>query len=510
MHSKKRKLERENTSESLSSLPKRLCQIKISDHQTKTAILKARRKLNKYHVNDRNRKRTNDQKIFSRTANDNTNQSQSSRQDETIYQNAKNTERAYSNHEEKTLMTGYYFNADLNRYFKIPKPGTPYYKNYLEVVAKNNNRSPKPVSNHTNLEIVAKPKISANFFHTMANREIVSTPLRIRSLCELNVKRLTKCTTFATQTNGTECNDLQINPSASLLIAGMKNGAITLQEILSTGKNRLTLASRALVIENSPVTSLRWSKDTTLPLLCGSLLGGVTSGQLKLFDCELNERFSMRLRYGSLWCAEWAPNNEYLSLGVSQGALLLHIETNRMSPCWTKRSDVFAQTFNSTGQLLLNGSRDGCIRTIDTRIPLSKATGGSHARILRHHSPICCLRFLLSDENYILANSMNGNIQRWDRRLSKCVQIWKCQNDAELLKFTVDRNEEYVIAGGKDNFLTIWSLKTGDVVQKIGALPQRVVTSVFEHMWCNNTIFQPALFFVNEDRFVYFDGMGTT
>jgi hypothetical protein len=41
---------------------------------------------------------------------------------------------------------------------------------------------------------------------------------------------------------------------------------------------------------------------------------------------------------------------------------------------------------------------------------MSKANGGSHAQILRHHSPICCLRFLVSDENYILANSMNGNV----------------------------------------------------------------------------------------------------
>jgi hypothetical protein len=79
-----------------------------------------------------------------------------------------------------------------------------------------------------------------------------------------------------------------------------------------------------------------------------SLLGGYTSGELKLFDCELNEKFSMRLRFGSLWCSEWSPQCDYLSLGISQAALLFHIETNRITHCFTKRSDVFAQTFNST------------------------------------------------------------------------------------------------------------------------------------------------------------------
>lgn len=44
----------------------------------------------------------------------------------------------------------------------------------------------------------------------------------------------------------------------------------------------------------------------------------------------------------------------------------------------------------------------------DLRVPMSRAIGGSHTKILRHYSPICYVRFLSTDENYILANSMNG------------------------------------------------------------------------------------------------------
>jgi hypothetical protein len=137
------------------------------------------------------------------------------------------------NNTENIVKSGYYFNPELNRYFKIPKPGTPFYKNYLEVLSKNKNPLSTTSTTSTTLANSKSNSIqkstSKNVFLTVLKRERDSHLSQLTKQCavNLNVKRLVKYNTFPTQTSGTECSDLRVNPHGTFLVAGMKNGVVT-------------------------------------------------------------------------------------------------------------------------------------------------------------------------------------------------------------------------------------------------------------------------------------------
>ena len=71
------------------------------------------------------------------------------------------------------------------------------------------------------------------------------------------------------------------------------------------------------------------------------------SGMITIFDMTFHARHSVTLTKGSLWTSEWSPTTEYISLGISGCGLLMETKTNKLTRIWTKKSDVFAQKFNS-------------------------------------------------------------------------------------------------------------------------------------------------------------------
>jgi WD repeat-containing protein 21A len=86
------------------------------------------------------------------------------------------------------------------------------------------------------------------------------------------------------------------------------------------------------------------------------------------------------------------------------------IKTNKFTSIWTNKSDVFYQQWDSTSTLLFNGSRDGCVRTVDVRSPEALYRGTISAE-LHNTSSVCCIK-LLTDENYLLSASIDGMVTR--------------------------------------------------------------------------------------------------
>lgn len=71
-------------------------------------------------------------------------------------------------------------------------------------------------------------------------------------------------------------------------------------------------------------------------------------GVLCLFKEEMLEPMSrVPLHYGSLWCHEWSPQADIISMGTDQCALIVDIAHERFTKIFTDKNDVFCQQFSS-------------------------------------------------------------------------------------------------------------------------------------------------------------------
>jgi len=207
-------------------------------------------------------------------------------------------------------------------------------------------------------------------------------------------------------------------------------------------------------------TSLRWCpyKDSIFSV---TSLGGPDTGGCLSFCEKKGTKSEIFLDGRSLWTAEWAPQSNYMSLGCSGGAMLMEINTSLISS-FTTKSDVFSQQFDNKGNVFINGSRNGKIQTFDVRVSPLKTE--SHPKVMRQKSSISDLKLLRRDENYLLAESMDGVIGMWDRRQSKLMKSFqgmKCE--IAHLKFDLDEKEEFLFAGDADKKLRIWNLHSPTV-----------------------------------------------
>jgi WD repeat-containing protein 21A len=69
-----------------------------------------------------------------------------------------------------------------------------------------------------------------------------------------------------------------------------------------------------------------------------------------------------------------------------------------------------------------------------------------------------------SDENYLLASAMNGVIQQWDRRMVEngAVRTYEGHSNTHTsLQMGVDPSETFLVSGGEDRAVRIWSLTSG-------------------------------------------------
>ncbi|MCH90225.1 DDB1- and CUL4-associated factor 4-like, partial [Trifolium medium] len=82
-------------------------------------------------------------------------------------------------------------------------------------------------------------------------------------------------------------------------------------------------------------------------------------------------------------------------------------------------------------------------------------------------SSISCLASLKFDDQYFLASSMDGSIKLYDRRMLQrsAVQSYEGHvNSHTQIQLGIDPDERYVMSGGEDCKLRIWSIKSGELL----------------------------------------------
>ncbi|XP_059437328.1 uncharacterized protein LOC132170380 isoform X3 [Corylus avellana] len=198
----------------------------------------------------------------------------------------------------------------------------------------------------------------------------------------------------------------------------------------------------------------------------------------------------------SVWTADCNFNGSQAVTGTNLGAALVDLETGVRSWVCRSKSDVFALQFIQSGNAILCGLRNGVIVTVDVR----EKQVGSSARLIRHritHAPldktvgnstrklfelsgniypscnvkmpssISSLVSLQFDDHYFLASSMDGSVKLYDHRLIQrgAVQSYEgLVNSHTRIQLAVDPSEKFVMSGGEDCKLRLWSIKSGELL----------------------------------------------
>lgn len=410
-------------------------------------------------------------------------------------------------------LPGYYYDPDVNRYFKLPPSGTVMYKKYQEVLKKIAEKEQKQqeetkqreekerIDRGVNISILSSKYKSP--LSTIMRRETGSSQrpkeFMAKSLGSL-FKRIERRYRFPWPLGDTECYDMISVANGERLVTGLRDGQMMIDEL--EWKDNDIHVNGLCTTESSSISSVGYSSIFE-PIYSATILGGGRSGELKLYTSQLHAKHSTKLRKGSMWCHEWSPNGQYISMGISKGAMILDNATMRTLNCFTEKSDVFAQAFTESSKILLNGSRDGKIRTFDIRQSMQRTPFGSHASIMKHESSITCLK-LLKDDNYMVANSINGVINVWDRRVCKVVTRMEYPNQMTSTKFSVDPNEEFVLIGGDDRKVYIWNLKSGEITHTLGPYAIPIKSLVFGRSWIQDRVRVPGFWtFLNNSIELY-------
>lgn len=197
----------------------------------------------------------------------------------------------------------------------------------------------------------------------------------------------------------------------------------------------------------------------------------------------------------TIWTADCNSNGKQAVIGTNLGAALIDLETRGLSWVYHSKSDIFSQQFVQSGNVVLCGLRNGAIITVDIRerqrgyFDLSAGTS-AHRTFLVHParnekrstkfqhrkkfnssvfmpSAVCSLVALQSYDQYFLGSSMDGSIELFDCRLLQrgAVQSYEGHvNSHNHLQLGVDPSETLLMSGGEDNYLRIWSIKSGELI----------------------------------------------
>eukprot|EP00250_Pteridium_aquilinum_P004969 c1513_g1_i1 orf=124-1698(-) len=289
------------------------------------------------------------------------------------------------------------------------------------------------------------------------------------------------------------------------------------------------------------IRKLRNTKDEDNGSLIFTTLGSGLEGgaiyllkQRQVYDGSWNngqplplETVRCAVTDSSVWTAAYCACDK-ATLGTSKGAALVHLETSSLRWLVHSRSDVLSQQCDLTGNLIFCGFRNGFIAMVDIRSSLTtprrmplihtrpvssssssflrdknallKEAAENHVHwrqkrvpfrdkaakvaqnfceTMRMQSAVCSLVLLHSDETYLLASAMNGDINLWDRRLVEKGPVLTYegnQNSHSLLHLGVDASESLLASGGEDCGMRIWSLRSGKLLQTISGLPGIVHT----------------------------------
>ncbi|KAJ4836439.1 hypothetical protein Tsubulata_045151 [Turnera subulata] len=181
--------------------------------------------------------------------------------------------------------------------------------------------------------------------------------------------------------------------------------------------------------------------------------------------------------------------------GSNLGAALVDLETGVTSWVCRSKSDVLAQQFDQSANTVLCGLRNGAIVTVDVRENPERST-----RLIRHQIPysslgrrggnstkqwfelkgniypsctaymsssVCCLVSLRLYDQYFLASSMDGSIKLYDHRMGKrgFIQSYEGHvNSHTRSQLGVDQSEKFLVSGGGDCNLRLWSITSGEML----------------------------------------------
>ncbi|KAI0527387.1 hypothetical protein KFK09_002987 [Dendrobium nobile] len=187
----------------------------------------------------------------------------------------------------------------------------------------------------------------------------------------------------------------------------------------------------------------------------------------------------------TIWTADTSCCSTKAAIGTNFGVSLINLETGRSSLVYRSRSDVLSQQFDLSGNILLCGIRNGAIVAIDVRQKQPKCFEVSARLTSRIHYPrkkprrssnssnaafmssaVCSVVALQSDEQYFFGSSMDGSIKLFDRRfLKRDIQSYEGHmNSHSQLQLGVNPSETFLLSGGEDCFVRIWSIKTSKLI----------------------------------------------
>ncbi|CAL1402563.1 unnamed protein product [Linum trigynum] len=192
----------------------------------------------------------------------------------------------------------------------------------------------------------------------------------------------------------------------------------------------------------------------------------------------------------TIWTADCNSNAREAVIGTNLGAALVNLETGIISWLCRSKSDVLSQQLNKAGNAVLCGLRNGAILSVDTREKQGHSGRRSHrvqsiplgnraqhraswfrvegnidpASTVCMPSSVCSIVSLQLYDQYFLASSMDGAIKLYDHRLTNrgAVQVYEGHvNSHTRLQLKVDPSERFLMAGGEDCHLRLWSIKSG-------------------------------------------------
>ncbi|XP_004488222.2 uncharacterized protein [Cicer arietinum] len=198
---------------------------------------------------------------------------------------------------------------------------------------------------------------------------------------------------------------------------------------------------------------------------------------------------------GTLWTAEYDYTRHRAIVGTNMGGASVDLETGTRSWFLRCKSDVFAEQIVDSGNVILCGLRNGAVVSVDFRekrlhsgrlpqhrisyVSSDKKVGSSNkdwlklsgniypSHTIKMPSSISCLASLQFDDQYFLASSMDGSIRLYDRRILQrgAVQSYEGHmNSHTQIQLGVDPDERYVMSGGEDCKLRLWSIKSGELL----------------------------------------------
>jgi len=371
----------------------------------------------------------------------------------------------------KRSIPGFYYDAEADAYFAIPKDGCVVSSSaYTRARASGTVDSPRQEG--VNREKRERPSSSISLFRSVKKREVGSFTqhkLQSSSLSLLQTKKV------EVTWNGAE--------SACQGYVGVGLGTIG-EDVLMAGRSGLVMLKadsegesepKFRVCEKSPYCvckhlaikgddGMAAGSDRSSQIFATTIVSCESPGGIHImnFDYETNE-FRYRRQWFSaretFWTCCWSPTKEEeLAAGSSKGVKIFDVPSGKQR-FYQYRSEVMAQSYlpKNGGNVIANGCRDGCLSFLDLR---SKASPME----LRMSRGICSISPLCQQPGEsVMAASMNGEIFRWDLRFTArpTMAYEGHQNSHSVVRPVLDHEERVLYACGVDGVLRGWDVESG-------------------------------------------------